>query len=108
MALGGQMHHRLGLEVGVHVSTDEVYGSLPPDAFFTEESRYDPRSPYSASKAASDHLARGLALQRGQDHQRDQLFGEVARAVIVRAVRHQNRQAVGRWRASRSRSTATA
>ncbi|WP_298956945.1 dTDP-glucose 4,6-dehydratase [uncultured Methylobacterium sp.] len=41
-----------------HVSTDEVYGSLPPGAFFTEESRYDPRSPYSASKAASDHLAR--------------------------------------------------
>ncbi len=35
-----------------------VYGSLPPGAFFTEESRYDPRSPYSASKAASDHLAR--------------------------------------------------
>ena len=42
----------------LHVSTDEVYGSLPPDAFFTEDSRYDPRSPYSASKAASDHLAR--------------------------------------------------
>ncbi|MFC6388511.1 dTDP-glucose 4,6-dehydratase [Methylorubrum zatmanii] len=42
----------------LHVSTDEVYGSLPPEAFFTEESRYDPRSPYSASKAASDHLAR--------------------------------------------------
>jgi dTDP-glucose 4,6-dehydratase len=42
----------------LHVSTDEVYGSLPPDAFFTEGSRYDPRSPYSASKAASDHLAR--------------------------------------------------
>ncbi|ACB82359.1 dTDP-glucose 4,6-dehydratase [Methylorubrum populi BJ001] len=42
----------------LHISTDEVYGSLPPDAFFTEESRYDPRSPYSASKAASDHLAR--------------------------------------------------
>ncbi|AWN36109.1 dTDP-glucose 4,6-dehydratase [Methylobacterium radiodurans] len=42
----------------LHVSTDEVYGSLPPGAFFTEESRYDPRSPYSASKAASDHLAR--------------------------------------------------
>ena len=36
----------------------QVYGSLPPDAFFTEESRYDPRSPFSASKAASDHLAR--------------------------------------------------
>ncbi|MBO1021828.1 dTDP-glucose 4,6-dehydratase [Methylobacterium sp. SD274] len=42
----------------LHVSTDEVYGSLPPDGFFTEDSRYDPRSPYSASKAASDHLAR--------------------------------------------------
>ena len=42
----------------LHVSTDEVYGSLPPDEFFTEDSRYDPRSPYSASKAASDHLAR--------------------------------------------------
>jgi dTDP-glucose 4,6-dehydratase len=42
----------------LHVSTDEVYGSLPPGAFFTEESSYDPRSPYSASKAASDHLAR--------------------------------------------------
>ena len=42
----------------LHVSTDEVYGSLPPGGFFTEESRYDPRSPYSASKAASDHLAR--------------------------------------------------
>ncbi|WP_238242184.1 dTDP-glucose 4,6-dehydratase, partial [Methylobacterium iners] len=32
----------------LHVSTDEVYGSLPPEAFFTEASRYDPRSPYSA------------------------------------------------------------
>ena len=42
----------------LHVSTDEVYGSLPPGGFFTEGSRYDPRSPYSASKAASDHLAR--------------------------------------------------
>ncbi|MGV7032850.1 dTDP-glucose 4,6-dehydratase [Methylobacterium symbioticum] len=42
----------------LHVSTDEVYGSLPPGGFFTETSRYDPRSPYSASKAASDHLAR--------------------------------------------------
>ncbi|WP_287848850.1 dTDP-glucose 4,6-dehydratase [Aeromonas sp.] len=41
-----------------HVSTDEVYGSLGPEGFFTEETPYDPRSPYSASKAASDHLAR--------------------------------------------------
>jgi dTDP-glucose 4,6-dehydratase len=42
----------------LHVSTDEVYGSLPADGFFTETTAYDPRSPYSASKAASDHLAR--------------------------------------------------
>jgi dTDP-glucose 4,6-dehydratase len=42
----------------VHVSTDEVFGSLGPDGHFTEESPYQPRSPYSASKAASDHLAR--------------------------------------------------
>lgn len=42
----------------LHVSTDEVYGSLGPDGLFTEQTRYDPHSPYSASKAASDHLAR--------------------------------------------------
>jgi len=39
-----------------HVSTDEVYGSLGKDGFFTETTAYDPRSPYSASKAASDHF----------------------------------------------------
>ena len=43
----------------LHVSTDEVYGSLAPDApAFTEEHTYEPNSPYSASKAASDHLVR--------------------------------------------------
>ncbi len=41
----------------LHVSTDEVYGSLGETGFFTEETPYDPRSPYSASKASSDHLA---------------------------------------------------
>src|ERR1700747_2690079 len=41
----------------LHVSTDEVYGSLGADGFFTESTPYDPSSPYSASKAASDHLA---------------------------------------------------
>lgn len=41
-----------------HVSTDEVYGSLGEEGYFTEETRYDPRSPYSASKAASDHFVR--------------------------------------------------
>ena len=41
-----------------HVSTDEVFGSLGPAGMFTETTAYDPRSPYSASKAASDHLVR--------------------------------------------------
>ena len=41
-----------------HVSTDEVFGSLGPDDFFREESPYQPNSPYSASKAGSDHLVR--------------------------------------------------
>ncbi|CAK8721189.1 dTDP-glucose 4,6-dehydratase [Candidatus Electrothrix aarhusensis] len=42
----------------LHVSTDEVYGSLGATGFFTEQTSYDPRSPYSASKASSDHLVR--------------------------------------------------
>jgi len=41
----------------LHVSTDEVYGALGPQGLFTEETAYDPSSPYSASKAAADHLA---------------------------------------------------
>jgi dTDP-glucose 4,6-dehydratase len=41
-----------------HVSTDEVYGSLGPTGVFVEDTRYDPSSPYSATKAASDHLVR--------------------------------------------------
>ena len=41
-----------------HISTDEVYGSLGREGFFTEETRYDPHSPYSASKASSDHFVR--------------------------------------------------
>ncbi|PKP19591.1 MAG: dTDP-glucose 4,6-dehydratase [Bacteroidetes bacterium HGW-Bacteroidetes-21] len=41
-----------------HISTDEVYGSLGEEGFFTETTSYDPRSPYSASKASSDHLVR--------------------------------------------------
>jgi len=44
-----------------HVSTDEVYGSLGDIGFFVETTPYDPRSPYSASKAASDHLVRAYA-----------------------------------------------
>ena len=41
-----------------HISTDEVYGSLGKTGFFTEETKYDPHSPYSASKASSDHFVR--------------------------------------------------
>jgi dTDP-glucose 4,6-dehydratase len=41
-----------------HISTDEVYGSLGSEGYFTEETSYDPQSPYSASKASSDHLVR--------------------------------------------------
>jgi dTDP-glucose 4,6-dehydratase len=41
-----------------HISTDEVYGSLGKEGFFTEETAYDPKSPYSASKASSDHMVR--------------------------------------------------
>jgi len=43
-----------------HISTDEVYGSLGSKGFFTEETAYDPRSPYSASKASSDHIVRAF------------------------------------------------
>ncbi|MFK0275003.1 dTDP-glucose 4,6-dehydratase [Ensifer sp. NPDC090286] len=49
----------------LHVSTDEVYGSLADDQLFSEETRYDPSSPYSASKAASDHLAKAWARTYG-------------------------------------------
>ncbi len=43
-----------------HVSTDEVYGTLTDDGFFTEDTAYDPHSPYSASKASSDHFVRAF------------------------------------------------
>ena len=51
---GGENH------VFHHVSTDEVFGSLGTEGLFTEETPYDPRSPYSASKASSDHFARAF------------------------------------------------
>ncbi len=49
----------------LHISTDEVYGSLGEDGLFTEETPYDPSSPYSASKAASDHLVRAWVRTYG-------------------------------------------
>jgi dTDP-glucose 4,6-dehydratase len=48
-----------------HISTDEVFGSLGDSGFFTEETSYDPRSPYSASKASSDHLVRAWGATYG-------------------------------------------
>lgn len=51
-------HWKPGEGLFHHVSTDEVYGSLGDTGMFTETTRYDPSSPYSASKAASDHLVR--------------------------------------------------
>lgn len=48
-----------------HVSTDEVFGSLGPEGLFDENTPYDPRSPYSASKAASDHLVRSYFHTHG-------------------------------------------
>ena len=48
-----------------HVSTDEVYGALGETGFFTEDTPYDPKSPYSASKAASDHLVRAYGNTYG-------------------------------------------
>jgi len=48
-----------------HVSTDEVYGSLGPEGYFTEETPYRPNSPYSASKASSDHLVRAYNVTYG-------------------------------------------
>jgi dTDP-glucose 4,6-dehydratase len=51
-------HFSRGDELFHHVSTDEVFGSLGDEGSFDEETRYDPSSPYSASKAASDHLVR--------------------------------------------------
>src|SRR6201996_4358484 len=50
-----------------HVSTDEVYGSLGEDGMFTEETAYDPHSPYSASKAGSDHFVRAYHDTYGMD-----------------------------------------
>lgn len=50
-----------------HVSTDEVYGALGEDGMFTEETSYDPHSPYSASKASSDHFVRAYHDTYGLD-----------------------------------------
>ena len=59
---GDMIKHRF-----YHVSTDEVYGTLGEDGMFTEETAYDPHSPYSASKASSDHFVRAYHDTYGMD-----------------------------------------
>ena len=56
---------RLKNNLFYHISTDEVYGSLGLKGSFTEESKYDPNSPYSASKASSDHFVRAYFVTYG-------------------------------------------
>ena len=61
-------HHENGFSCRFHhVSTDEVYGSLGDDGYFTETTRYSPNSPYSASKASSDHFVRAYVNTYGID-----------------------------------------
>ena len=52
-------------KVFYHISTDEVYGSLDEEGYFTEKTKYDPHSPYSASKASSDHFVRAFHVTYG-------------------------------------------
>ena len=54
-------NHSYSDKLFYHVSTDEVYGSLGQEGFFTEKTNYDPHSPYSASKASSDHFVRAFS-----------------------------------------------
>ena len=63
-AWAGQARHT-GAYRFMHVSTDEVFGSLGHDSYFTESTPYNPRSPYSASKAAADHFVRAYAHTYG-------------------------------------------
>ena len=51
-----------------HISTDEVYGSLGTSGLFSEQTKYDPHSPYSASKASSDHFVRAYYDKIGRAH----------------------------------------
>ena len=55
-----QLKHNKNFHCFYHISTDEVYGSLDSTGFFTKKTPYNPRSPYSASKAGSDHLVRAF------------------------------------------------
>ena len=79
-----------------HISTDEVYGSLGDTGFFTEETAYDPRSPYSASKASSDHLVRAyyhtyglpVALSNCSNNYGPYQFPEKLIPLMINNIRH--------------------
>lgn len=79
------------------VSTDEVYGSLGPSGYFTEETKYDPRSPYSASKAAADHLVRAyyhtfgmpVVITNCSNNYGSYQFPEKLIPLIINNIRHQ-------------------
>jgi dTDP-glucose 4,6-dehydratase len=60
-----QWQHSFSNQLFYHISTDEVYGSLGESGFFSETSAYDPNSPYSASKASSDHFVRAYGRTYG-------------------------------------------
>ena len=69
--LNAARHHWKGKEQGklfYHVSTDEVYGSLGETGFFLEDTSYDPQSPYSSSKASSDHFVRAYGNTYGMPY----------------------------------------
>ena len=67
LELAREIHEKGGAFRFHHVSTDEVYGSLNSDGYFVEDSPYRPNSPYSASKAAGDHLVRAYFKTYGMD-----------------------------------------
>jgi len=88
----------------LHVSTDEVYGALTNEGHFTEESRYDPRSPYSATKAASDHLVRAWGHTFGLPILLTKLL-EQLRAASVPGKADPNEWSSRVWRMSQCRFT---
>lgn len=88
-----------------HVSTDEVFGSLGDEGFFREDTPYDPRSPYSASKASSDHFVRAYAHTYGlpivisncsNNYGPYQFPEKLIPVVIVRALRRESVPIYGR------------
>jgi len=79
-----------------HVSTDEVYGSLGATGYFTESTAYDPRSPYSASKASSDHLVRAywhtyklpIVISNCSNNYGAQQFPEKLVPLVINNIKH--------------------